>query len=521
MFDSRLQIVITNPSATAPIHAYRLPITINGLAYSIIKSACRSDLADLDFQDTSGIGLSWGLQADTGSALNVLVKIPFIAAAGTVTITAAFGDAAVTLSSGNLESVETNAPKPALSILYSQQDNDDGHGYNGSPSILKLRYQQGAMAYKNGNLLLTFCEGGGVLGTLDQQSNGHGFVGSSADEGASYHWRDIKSGSGMACLPLSSLLEDPATGAVYLFYSYGTNAQILAGTAQQFVCKSLDGGATWNTAQATALPQPFDPSWTIWSGYGQMLLRPNGDYWLPYYGGLTPSLTRAILLRCPAGSDPTVGASWGLLNGTLAGATVIAAASGYFYNEMTVITTTDDNHLLAIVRIDPGPLENTLATARSSDGGVTWVRGADARLPTRGTMHKVAPWLFRTSDGLLWLTYGERDPGGGQMLTVSYDQGETWATPFQMFFSPTITGSYGYGNPEQMLDGSLRLVCDCPDYDGTAGNGNAQYPGVKVVQMRLTMDYLFNTAFRQFGSPIPSYAIPVNENQSVRLLRFD
>ncbi|HXJ40735.1 MAG TPA: hypothetical protein VNH18_15750, partial [Bryobacteraceae bacterium] len=253
MFAFELSISIVNPSSTAPVHQYPLPIVVTGTAYTTIKAACRSDLADFEIQDANGAALQWGLVSDTGTALDVAVKVPFIAAGGTLTIYAAYGDAAVTVSSSNLNALQIDPPKPVLSVVYSQQDNDDGHGYNGSPTVLRLRHQQGEFAHRNGYLLLAFCEGGGVLGTADQQSDGHAVVLTSADEGASWFKRDILSGAGMACLPLSSLYED-TDGTIYLFYSFGTDTQIFTGTAYQYITKSVDGGATWNTAEARPIP---------------------------------------------------------------------------------------------------------------------------------------------------------------------------------------------------------------------------------------------------------------------------
>jgi len=117
--------------------------------------------------------------------------------------------------------------------------------------------------------------------------------------------------------------------------------------------------------------------------------------------------------------------------------------------------------LLGVIRLEKAPGANgdvtqaglihfsTLLT-ESSDGGCTW------SLP-RSLGYGSPPHLLRHSSGALILTYGYRQPGYGQRVGISHDDGQNWAWDW-IIRDDAPDWDLGYPSTAELADGSLFTV---------------------------------------------------------------
>ncbi|MEI6971354.1 MAG: sialidase family protein [bacterium] len=94
----------------------------------------------------------------------------------------------------------------------------------------------------------------------------------------------------------------------------------------------------------------------------------------------------------------------------------------------------------------------SIMMTESGDGGLTW------SAPSPLNFHGGPPHLLRHSSGVLVLTYGYRQPAGGQRVAFSRDDGATWEHDW-IIRDDSPDWDLGYPSTVEMGDGSLFTVC--------------------------------------------------------------
>jgi len=198
-----------------------------------------------------------------------------------------------------------------------------------------------------------------------------------------------------------------------------------------WVCRSSDGGQTWERNDAVALPQGVD------------YLIPFGDVVAGPGSLLAAAMYREELDRKPDRRSTSYllfsrddGRGWG-------DGVVIGAGD---YNETAVLRLRADRWLAAARTARDGHLE--LFT--SADEGRTWNDAAPLTLPSQHPGH-----LLRLADGRIVLTYGIREPNHqGIGARVSDDEGRTWKAPTRLVELEGTTDG-GYPATVQLPDRTL------------------------------------------------------------------
>lgn len=118
-----------------------------------------------------------------------------------------------------------------------------------------------------------------------------------------------------------------------------------------------------------------------------------------------------------------------------------------------------DGRILGLIRAH-NPF--SIAKSFSSDGGLTWTDPLEVT-------HGSPPHLLRHSSGTIICSYGWREePGYGQRVMFSDDEGETWDTDW-IIRDDGDTGDLGYPATVELDDGSLFTVY----YQHLTGHRNA------------------------------------------------
>lgn len=197
------------------------------------------------------------------------------------------------------------------------------------------------------------------------------------------------------------------------------------------VCRSTDGGRTWQRTFAVRAPagtQSIIPFGDIVQGPRNILAAAVYSWTIPQS---SPEKSTAYLLF-----SKDDGNTWG---------------------DDVVIATTDYNET-ALLRLKSGRWLAVIRTARdahldlftSSDEGRTWSLDGPVTLPRQHPAH-----LLELSDGRVLMTYGIRERNHyGVGYRVSDDQGRTWGAPEHLVHLEGTTDG-GYPSTAQLGDGAL------------------------------------------------------------------
>jgi hypothetical protein len=200
-----------------------------------------------------------------------------------------------------------------------------------------------------------------------------------------------------------------------------------------WVCRSGDGGKTWN--QLKEFPAP-DSGWTQYIPFGDVKQGDDGSLHVSCYGGEFAD---------PAKSTKTIGyRSWHFRSDDDGKTWQRTGTIGPKSNETTILHL-GGKHWPAAAR------ETAMDLFTSEDDGVTWSE------PNRVTAkNELNGHLARLKDGRLLLAYGNRIKTGGQfgvLAKFSNDGGETWDDPIRI--AHTTTWDCGYPSTVQRADGKL------------------------------------------------------------------
>lgn len=195
-----------------------------------------------------------------------------------------------------------------------------------------------------------------------------------------------------------------------------------------WVCRSTDGGSTWERSSAIAPP----PGWSrAIIPFGDIVRLSGKALGVSFYGWNPPDEHNAFFYR----SDDD-GQSW-----TLAG-----MIKEGFINETTLAARQDGSLLAAARTLEDQHLE----IFRSTDEGKNWEGLGPATL---GRQHPAQ--LLELADARVLLTYGIRNKGlYGVGARVSDDGGETWGPPRVLADLEGATDG-GYPSSVQVADGAV------------------------------------------------------------------
>lgn len=194
------------------------------------------------------------------------------------------------------------------------------------------------------------------------------------------------------------------------------------------VCRSTDGGHTWERADTVTVPDAQD-RWSI--PFGDIVAGPAGLA-VPFYSS-PPDGSRNTAWMLRSSDD---GRTWG-------DASRIAADD---YNETDILHLGDGCWLAACRTLTDGHVQ----LFGSTDDGRTWEDRGPVTLPRQHPPH-----LASLADGRVLLTYGIRNEGlYGVGTRVSGDGGATWSAPQLLVqFEGAIDG--GYPSSSQCDDGTI------------------------------------------------------------------
>ena len=195
------------------------------------------------------------------------------------------------------------------------------------------------------------------------------------------------------------------------------------------VCRSADGGRSWQRADTVALPEEKAQRW--WIPFGDIVAGPKGLA-VAFYSSTTDGKSNsAWFLR----SDDD-GRTWS--DGSL-----IAADD---YNETDLLHLGQRRWLAACRTRGDGHLE----LFASDDDGRTWSSRGPLSLPGQHPAH-----LTQLSDGRLLLTCGLRNEGmHGVAVRFSEDEGQKWQAPRVLVDLQQATDC-GYPSSSQLSDGII------------------------------------------------------------------
>jgi hypothetical protein len=210
------------------------------------------------------------------------------------------------------------------------------------------------------------------------------------------------------------------------------------------VCRSKDGGKTWETKGSVDLPE------------GEPDLIPFGD--IVRLGGKTLA---APAYGTQGGSKPAYilysyddGYTWG--GAVPIGEVWNRAGALNNFNESTVLRINTDRWLAA-VRTDGGGQDLQLLV--SEDEGGTW--NIPEQLSSGGISRRMEhpAHLLELADGRILLTYGIRWGVHGVGARVSSDKGETWSAPKVLYYYGG--GDGGYPSSVQLDDSTIVTAYYC------------------------------------------------------------
>lgn len=195
------------------------------------------------------------------------------------------------------------------------------------------------------------------------------------------------------------------------------------------VCRSADGGRTWERADSVRAPRGDE--WFI--PFGDVTPGPAGLA-VPFYSA-RPATSRAANTAWFFRSSDE-GRTWG-------DASVIAADD---YNETDILHLDAGRWLAACRTLGDGHVE----LFASDDDGRGWERRGPLTLPRQHPPH-----LTRLADGRILLTFGIRNEGlYGIGARFSHDDGVTWGAP-RLLVALDDASDGGYPSSAQLPDGTI------------------------------------------------------------------
>lgn len=226
-------------------------------------------------------------------------------------------------------------------------------------------------------------------------------------------------------------------GSLVVLSSGWGGANLRGKILELWVCRSSDGGRTWQRSTSVRLPSGVEyliPFGDVIRGPGNTLAAPfyyeTRDWSNPPQRGARRYGTSYLLF------SKDDGRTWG-------DAVVIGASD---YNETSVLRLRPDRWLAAARTYADGHLDLFV----SADEGKSWTRSGLLTLPSHHPAH-----LLRLADGRILLTYGIRERGHqGIGIRVSEDEGTTWKAPTRLVNLPE-TSDGGYPATVQLADGTL------------------------------------------------------------------
>jgi len=193
-----------------------------------------------------------------------------------------------------------------------------------------------------------------------------------------------------------------------------------------WVCRSMDGGRSWERAGVVIFPHKSHPL----VPFGDIVRAPDGTLVASFYGSAEAGRSDAYLFH-----SRDDGRTWGE-------PTLIAADD---YNETALLRLKNDCWLAACrTRKD-----QHLALFASSDSQ-NWIHAGPLTLPGQHPGH-----LLELADGRILLVYGIRNPGlYGIGARLSGDSGTTWGAPILLADLEDATDG-GYPASVQLHDGTI------------------------------------------------------------------
>jgi hypothetical protein len=457
----RQPATVTNNNSSAALVSFQTGVRLSGTAFTEFNNYANANGSDLRVTDSDGVALlPFALeQIDVvNQVVDVVVKVPYIAASGTDTIYLYYGNSAATSISNYATTVgPTTAQTAAVDI--ANQSNTVGT-WNGS-NVVRLRYQDqahGGGSNLNGNILCIPCYTSSVFlagGTLYQST--------STTKGAS--WSSLAtlatpvSGSTFVIRSLGEMSD----GTLLAIVSYDTNAHTASGLANHYCYKSVNGGATWSngggaasaqfsTSPSSAMSVPWTDGTDDGTFYGPIITTSGGDLYVHAYAVVASSSTCYLwVLKCPSGSDPSVGTNW-VTQGTF------FSTNAGLIGEMAMLELSSiggtAGHWIAVYRDNTATNSGDLMYGTFTSTGASFsVTQSPVRMNLPGTgvapNNAVAPALLALPNGVAALVWGKRYPNGsspspqGIYCAASLDGGATFNR--QAFAMPYSTGIAGTG----------------------------------------------------------------------------
>ena len=194
------------------------------------------------------------------------------------------------------------------------------------------------------------------------------------------------------------------------------------------VCRSADGGRTWNHADTVDLPSPTD-LWFI--PFGNITRGPNGLAVPCYSASPDGKRNTSWILRS---SDD--GCSWG------DGSMIVADD----FNETDILHLGDGRWLAACRTVQDAHVQ----LFASDDDGRSWQDRGPLTLPGQHPPH-----LLGLADGRILLSYGLRNDGlFGLGVRLSDDDGASWSAPRVLVQFEGATDG-GYPSSTECEDGTI------------------------------------------------------------------
>lgn len=200
-----------------------------------------------------------------------------------------------------------------------------------------------------------------------------------------------------------------------------------------WVCRSSDGGATWEQAETISLP---DEEGYRGIPFGDIVKHSDGSLGACLYGGSTGGSHSLYF------SSEDDGRTWkqkGVIEGTNS-------------NETTPLVLADGSLLVAArTRIN-----QHLDLHRSTDLGATWLPKGPLTL-----IGQIPGHLLTLEDGRILLSYGLRNKGlHGVAVRLSDDRGKTWGAP-RVIVNYHADTDGGYPSSVQVTDGTIVTAYYC------------------------------------------------------------
>lgn len=449
-WSQQLPITINNTGSTANLSYYQLGISITGSQYLNWIAYGKSDGSDIRVTDNDQTTLinHWVEDINTGnSGVQLLVKVPFVAAGSSKNIYVYWGNPTASSTS---DPVKTIGPSTSIVGPTDVANQSNSSGYNMVPTMILLKNQGNSM---NGHILAVFSSAGSHVA-----NNKKTMLLRSVDSGVSYNLTTlINPGTGMCADPIG--FGEMSNGSILLFYTYDTNAARTAATQNQYIAKSTDGGQTWVNLSGTS--NPVSVPWSgggTGLGYGNIIEDNNGNYLLPAYGiwgGDTKY--RQVLLQCASGNDPTNGNNW-------ATSFTVARDGVGGYCEGNFVAIQSGTKWLAVLRDQSatGDLYSCVSTNNAASGWSAPVRMGMPNSSIGPT--NVSPHLLRLSSGNILLSYAIRSGSTrwGSVCRISKDEGVSFmdggaASPL-VYTAVNSSINYGYPGAVQRSDGKIVIV---------------------------------------------------------------